>query len=228
VIGPSLSSVTTTLASGTFAGVGHHVGEGHGCCRRATWRPRSECQPVLAVNELDEVDGRGRRHRPRGPVSRPLAPRKLAASRLAAGVEVFSSTDTVLLKRFAATRSARPSPLTSAVVTEAGESPTAKGGLRAEHVGAGAGGPCPAAPTTVLLFWFAVIRSAVGRRPFTSAVVTEAGLRPTAMVAGRAERAGAPCPAAPTPCLPMPPMPAFAVMRSATAVAVDGPPSSPS
>jgi len=59
------------------------------------------------------------------PVSRPLAPRKLAASRLAAGVAVFSNTDTVLLIRFAVMRSTWPSPLTSAVVTENGTLPTA-------------------------------------------------------------------------------------------------------
>ena len=58
------------------------------------------------------------------PVSRPVALAKLVASRLAEGVEVFSSTDTLLLFWLATMMSALPSWFTSAVVTEIDASPT--------------------------------------------------------------------------------------------------------
>ena len=108
------------------------------------------------------------------PVSRPLAPRKLAASRLAAGVKVFSSTDTVLPVWFATTRSARPSPLTSAVVAENGWLPATKL-VCAPNVPS----PLPSSTDTVLLLWFAVMRSTLPS-PLTSAVVTDRGRLPTA------------------------------------------------
>jgi hypothetical protein len=82
-------------------------------------------------------------------------------------VPVPSSTDTVPSNSFAVMRSARPSPLTSAVVTENGRLPTAKV-VCAPNVPV----PVPSSTDTVSSNWFAVIRSA---RPslLTSAVVTD-------------------------------------------------------
>ena len=94
-----------------------------------------------------------------------------------------SSTDTLLLKRFAVTRSARPSPLTSAVVTAHGPLPTAKV-VCAPNVPL----PLPSSTDTVSLPLFAVMRSG-WPSPLTSAVVTEIGSLADREGGLRAERA---------------------------------------
>src|SRR5271168_4657778 len=100
---------------------------------------------------------------------------------VAPGAVVLSSTDTVLAPAFATIRSGLPSPLISAVVTEYGVLPVAKGCWVAKLGVLAPGAVVLSSTDTVLPLSFATIRSGLPS-PLISAAVTETGPLPVAKV----------------------------------------------
>jgi hypothetical protein len=99
----------------------------------------------------------------------------------APGAVVLSSTETVLLLKFATIRSGLPSPLMSEAVTEAGSRPVVKVCWVAKLGVAAPGAVVLSSTDTVSPLKFVTTRSGLPS-PLTSAVITEYGPLPTPKV----------------------------------------------
>ena len=113
------------------------------------------------------------------PVAKVCWVAKLAT--VAPGAVVLSSTETVLLLKFGMIKSGKPSPLTSATITDDGPPPVAKVFCVAKLGMAAPGAVVFSSTETVPSVKFATIRSGLPS-PLRSAAVTQIGSTPVAKV----------------------------------------------